>query len=57
MFALYFGISTLLLASIPISWLCGTSLTDIWANRYIEIKLTVLAAARALLSCADRWAC
>ena len=45
MFALYFGISALLLASIPISWLCGTSLTDIWADRYIEIKLTELAAA------------
>ena len=45
MFALYFGISALLLASIPIGWLCGTSLTGISADRYIEIKLTQLAAA------------
>ena len=45
MCALYFGISVLLLASIPIDWLCGTSLTGIWANWYVQIKLTVLAAA------------
>ena len=35
----------LLLASIPLDWLCGTSLTGISADRYIEIKLTELAAA------------
>ena len=45
MFALYFGTSALLLASIPIGWLCGTSLTGIWADRYLEIKLTEMAAA------------
>jgi hypothetical protein len=45
MCVLYFGISALLLASMPIDWLCGTSLTGIWADRYIEIKLTELAAA------------
>jgi len=45
MFALYFGISALLLASIPLDWLCGTSLTGIWFDWYIEIKLTVMAAA------------
>ena len=45
MCVLYFGISALLLASIPLDWLCGTSLTGISADWYIEIKLTVLAAA------------
>jgi len=45
MFVLYFGISALLLASIPLDWLCGTSLAGISADWYIEIKLTVLAAA------------
>src|SRR5262249_22019355 len=45
MLALYFGIWALLLDSIPIGWLCGTSLTGISADRYIEIKLTQLAAA------------
>ena len=57
MCVLYFGISALLLASIPLDWLCGTSLTHIWADWYIEIKLTQLAAALLwvhLLSCAGR---
>ena len=38
MLALYFGIWALLLDSIPIGWLCGTSLTGISADRYIEIS-------------------
>jgi hypothetical protein len=41
MCALYFGISLLMLASIPLDWLCGTSLTGISADWYIQIKLTV----------------